>query len=159
MNSLIHKALASAAACALALCAFGSASPSLASDEYPSLKVTLTNKTDARIAVAIASVSEGGENDGDFVCGWWNIEPGDSRTVSAGGYYSVVSGYYFYATSMGGKRIWTEKEGETYNAFWIHPSKAFRGRPFEPIKDGKHVIFRPFSPDRDGQIDITFVMK
>ena len=43
--------------------------------------VKLANKTDAKIFVALAQVSEGGEDSGDRVKGWFTVNPGKTRTV------------------------------------------------------------------------------
>ncbi len=127
------------------------------------LLITLTNKTDARVFVAIGVMSEGGEDDGDYSRGWWGVAPGETKTLRPD-VYSPVCGYSFYATSLGGKRVWSSKEG---NTFWIHPSETFKTHPDHPIQGGKQVMFRYLSVDTversdgdyDGKASITFALK
>ena len=101
--------------------------------------VKLANKTDAKIFVALAQVSEGGEDSGDRVRGWFAVNPGKTRTVKFGNYSPVMS-YFYYATSKGGKRVWGGKKGD--HAFWIHPKNAFNVTKNKKVKDGKRVYFR-----------------
>lgn len=136
---------------AVALCAFA---PDRAEAD---LTVTLVNKTDATVSVALAWVSEGGENDGDRSKGWWNVEPDAKRTITVD--YSPVCGYFWYARSLGGKRSWAAKDG---NAFWIHPEKSFETHPDKPICGGRRLYFRPLdvkSKEGSATATLTFAVK
>ena len=114
------------------------------------------NKTDAKIFVALAKESEGGEDSADRVKGWFSVNPGKTRTVKFGT-YSPVYRYYFYATSKGGKRVWagSKNNGST---FWIHPKDAFNAHPDKKISGGKKVIFKRFRAS-EGKARITFSTK
>ena len=151
MNQKFFPALL-ACVLAVALCAIA---PARAEAK---LTVTLVNKTDATVSVALGWVSEGGENDGDRSKGWWNVEPGKKRTFSVS--YSPVCGYFWYARSLGGKRSWAGTSG---NAFWIHPEKPFETHPDKPIRGGRRLYFRPLNEKSTGAgnatATLTFAVK
>jgi uncharacterized membrane protein len=120
------------------------------------LVVTLANKTDAPVYVAIGAISGGGESDGDFAKGWWRVDPGQTKNVSVG-FYSPVYEYFYYASSMGGKRLWRGKsDGAT---FWIHPTKAFNSHPDRKIAGGKRVDFRHMGVSTNGKAKLTFTVR
>ncbi len=100
--------------------------------------VKLANKTNAKIFVALAQMSTGGEDSGDLVKGWFAVNPGKTRTVKFGS-YSPVNEYFYYAVS--GRRVWAGKRDEG-TAFWIHPKNAFTTRSNRKISGGKKVRFR-----------------
>ena len=119
--------------------------------------VKLANKTDAKIFVALAQVSEGGEDSGDRVRGWFAVNPGKTRTVKFGNYSPVMS-YFYYATSKGGKRIWAGK-GDDGSTFQIHPTNAFNSHPDKKISGGKKVRFKHLSVSSEGKARVTFTAK
>ena len=107
------------------------------------VKVKVTNKTDAKIFIAFAQTQtdSGGEDSDapDSSKGWWGIEPGKTRTFSTYEYSPFYSVFY-YATSLGGKRVWCGKNGD--HAFWIHPTKEFNVTRNKKVSGGKRVYFR-----------------
>ena len=118
-----------------------------ASANASTLKLKLTNKTDATISFAFAEgqVDSGGETIPDESKGWWNVKPGETKTLS----YEINTAFcapYYYAKSKGGKRVWGGKSGD--RAFWIHPEKGFHvvGKK---ISGGKQVPFRELNYDYD----------
>ena len=150
MKNVKQKLFAVLLACALASLGAGAA----LADK---LSVSLTNKTDAKVFVAIAGVSTGGESSGDFSKGWYAVEPGQSRTIKFRE-YSPVFEYYFYATSKGGKRVW-EAKGGNGESCWIHPKNAFESKGGRKVSGGKKVPFRHLSVGTDGKAKINFVVK
>ena len=102
-------------------------------------EITVVNKTDATVSLALART---GEEDDDFDCskGWWNVEPGKKRTITPGFFGSGNA--YWYAQSMGGKRVW----GGNGPAFWVHPNK-FEANPHKPLKGGKKVYFNSLTDE------------
>ena len=115
------------------------------------LTFKVTNKTDAtvHIAFAQAQTDTGGElhDDPDRSKGWWNIKPGETKTLKPY-QYSPFHTIYYYADSKGGTCVWggsKPKEGEpAYSAdraFWIHPEKKFNVEGKE-IPGGKRVYFK-----------------
>ncbi len=117
------------------------------------LSVTLANKTDAKVFVAFAEMSTGGDSRGDYSMGWWSVAPGRTRTIRLER-YSPVCLYFFYATSKGGRRVWGGDAKE-----WVHPSKSFVSKGDSPIPGGKMVGFREFNVGTDGRARINFVAK
>ena len=118
-----------------------------ASANAATLKVKLTNKTDATISFAFAEgqVDSGGEDIPDESKGWWNVKPGETRTINYE-FNNAFCAPYYYAQSQGGKRVWSGKSGD--RAFWIHPTKSFNvvGKK---ISGGKQVHFRELNYDYD----------
>jgi len=139
--------------CLLAGLAFASAEV----DDDGTLTIKLANKTDAKIFVALARISTGGEDSNDQVKGWFSVNPGKTRTVKFGS-YSPVNEYFFYATSMGGKRVWAGNKNNG-STFWIHPKNAFDIHPDKKISDGKKVIFKHINVSSDGKARINFSVK
>ena len=104
--------------------------------------------SDVKIFIAFAQTQtdSGGEDseNPDSSKGWWSIDPGKTRTFKTYSYSPFFSVYY-YATSMGGKRVWAGKAGgedHAYHAFWIHPTKAFNVTDSKKVNGGKKVYFR-----------------
>ena len=129
----------------------------LAASAYAeTLKIKVTNKTDATISFAFAEgqVDSGGEDIPDKSRGWMNIKAGETKTRS----YEINTGFcapYYYADSKGGKRVWGGKSGD--RAFWIHPTDSFNvvGKK---IPGGKRVPFRELDyeyDDRTGECTAT----
>ena len=133
-----------------------------ASANAETLKLKVTNKTDATIHIAFAEgqVDSGGEDIPDRSRGWWNVKAGETKTRS----YEINTGFcapYYYADSKGGKRVWGGKSGD--RAFWIHPEKGFNvvGKK---ISGGKRVYFRRLNyeyDDRTGEYtaSLNFTLK
>lgn len=126
-------------------------------DDDGVLTIKLANKTDAKIFVALARVSTGGEDGNDKVKGWFSVNPGKTRTVKFGS-YSPVNEYYFYATSKGGKRVWAGNKNNG-STFWIHQKNAFDIHPDKEISGGKRVIFKNLNVSSDGKARINFSVK
>ncbi len=144
-----------------------------AADELPdppaarSLEITLVNKTDAKIFVAFKFPVER-VNDSAFdpgyvhgTKGWWGVAPGETKTVRPCRYYdhNLKVGhtvYYYYATSKGGKRIWSGKEGDPTHA--IHPKDPFDFVMDEGTPGSKDVKFRPMKV-KDGKGALSFALK
>lgn len=122
-----------------------------------SITIKLANKTDAKVFVAIARISTGGEDRNDKVKGWYTVNPGKTRTIKFGS-YSPVYEYFFYATSKGGKRVWEGKRNNG-SAFWIHPKDAFDTHPDKKISGGKKVIFKNLSVSSEGKARVNFTVK
>ncbi len=122
------------------------------------LKIRMTNKTDARIFVAVSEMSTGGDSSGDYTKGWYAVDPGKTKLLKLDG-YSPVCAYFYYAISMGGKRVWRGRKGDDGANFWIHPTKAFTVRGNDRIRDGKLVRFRYLGVDTKGNASITFITK
>ena len=122
-----------------------------ASANAETLKVKVTNKTDALISIAFAKAQTdtGGEldNDPDKSKGWWNVKPGETRTLNPYN-MSPFHSVYYYATSKGGKRVWGGKSGD--RAFWIHPKDGFDVAG-KKISGGKQVYFRDLDYDYDSR--------
>ena len=119
----------------LAALMVGSLAASANADEDYRIKFKVTNKTDATIHIAFAQAQTdtGGElhDDPDRSKGWFNVKPGETRTLKPY-QYSPFHTIYYYAQSQGGTRVWggsEPKEGdapfEADRAFWIHPEKKF----------------------------------
>ncbi|MCR5346749.1 MAG: hypothetical protein K6E38_03150 [Fretibacterium sp.] len=128
-------------------------------EEVRNLSVTLVNKTDANIFVALAGWPDSGEDAGSFTRGWYKVEPRKGRTVT----YSNVNlsfGFGFYAKS-GSRLVWTAKPGDSRYAgrFWIHPQNAFKSFDGKPVKGGKQVNFRTLMVSEDGKATINFSVK
>ena len=121
------------------------------------MTVKLANKTDAKIFVALAQVSGGGDDTYDKVKGWFAVNPGKTRTVKFGS-YSPVMEYLYYATSKGGKRIWAGK-GENGATLQIHPTDAFDTHPDKKISGGKKVRFRHLNVSSEGKARVNFTVK
>lgn len=138
----------------VALCAVFA---SVAMAEIPDkLNITLDNKTDSKVFVALAGMSTGGEDEWDYSKGWWGVEPGKTRTVTID--YGPVYEYGYYAFAKDSKQVWegsVEKENNL-GMFWIHPSESFNTHPNNPIKGGKKVCFRHIPVGDDGNITLTF---
>ncbi len=127
-------------------------------EEIAKLSVTLVNKTDAEVFVALASQPDDG---GDaFIVGWFNVEPGKEITVPFDSFNSGAS-FGYYAESNGGKRVWTAKPGDARYAgsFWVHPSDAFESRGGEPIDGGMEVGFRRLKVSSEGKATLNFTVK
>ena len=104
------------------------------------LKFKATNKTDATISIALAQgqADSGGKTIPDSSRGWWNVKPGETKTLN----YELKNrscAIYYYAESKGGKLAWGGKSGDL--AFWIHPKDAFNVAG-KKISGGKQVYFR-----------------
>ena len=118
--------------------------------------IKLANKTNKMVYVALARMSEGGDDSNDLVQGWFNVKPGKTRTVKFGN-YSPVYEYFFYAVS--GKRVWAGNK-DNGSTFWIHPKNAFKNRgPEKKISGGKRVVFKHISVSSDGKGRINFTEK
>ncbi len=132
------------------------AAPGLAYDDYI-VRVKVTNKTNAKVFIAFGNTQtdSGGEDidNPDSSKGWWGIDPGKTRTFKTYKYSPFFTVFY-YATSMGGKRIWAGNS-KTGRAFWIHPKKAFTVTNSRKVKGGKRVYFRPL---RDSNIPNKLVV-
>ncbi len=128
------------------------------------VKVKVTNKTDATISIAFAQAQtdSGGEDpSADCSKGWYNIQPGQTKTLNSyeeSPFHSV----YYYATSKGGTRVWSGKPGNNSmsgdRAFWIDHKKAFNVKG-KKIPDGKKVYFRHMSHDYGETVVLTFVLR
>ena len=122
-----------------------------ASANAQTLKVKVTNKTDATISFAFAEgqVDTGGRDIPDESRGWWNVKPGETKTLS----FEISPTFcapYYYATSKGGKRVWGGKSGD--RAFWIHPEKSFNVEG-KKISGGKQVYFRAADYEYDDRTE------
>ncbi len=125
--------------------------------EGEKLVVTLENKTDAPVFAAIAGMSTGGDDSFDFSKGWWRVDPGQARNVYVGDFGGPMFEYFYYASSMGGKRVWQgDPDGST---FWIHPAKAFDVHPGKELPGGRMAPFMHFGVDPDGKAKIAFTAK
>ena len=71
------------------------------------LSVTLVNKTDAKVFVALARAAmyQDVDESHDISKGWWGVEPGETKTIQPWD-YSVHYAYGYYATSRGGQLVW-----------------------------------------------------
>ncbi len=128
------------------------------------VKVKVTNKTDATISIAFAQAQTdtgGAEFGPDCSKGWWNIQPGQTKTINTYG-HSPFHSVYFYATSNGGKRVWSGKPENASrlgdHAFWIHPKKAFNVEG-KKIPDGKKVSFRCLKDSYMGTVVLNLTVK
>ncbi len=117
------------------------------------VSVSLTNRTDATIYVALGKVSTGGNNAVSLSKGWWGVEPGRSKTLTFGA-YSPAYRYYYYAFSRGG-RVWSSNE----KSFWIHPTKAFENHHNKPISGGKEVRFGGLRVSNDAKAGLNFTLR
>ena len=127
-------------------------------EEIAKLSVTLVNKTDAEVFVALASQPDDG---GDaFIVGWFNVEPGKEITVPFDSFNSGAS-FGYYATSNDWKRVWTARPGDARYAgsFWIHPTDHFEHRGGEPIDGGMEVGFRRLKVSSEGKAALNFTVK
>ena len=111
------------------------------------LVISMTNKTDAKVYVAIARMSSGGDDARDFSKGWWGIEPGETKTLKFS--YSPVCEYGFYAKSLGGKRVWAGTKDRRLGNFWVHQN-AFNAHPRKSLPGGKKVSFRHLNVSERG---------
>lgn len=141
----------------LAVLLFAASAFASAEADDDSVTVKLANKTDAKIFVALARISTGGDDRGDKVKGWYTVNPGKTRTVKFGR-YSPVNEYFFYATSKSGKRVWNGNKNND-SSFWIHPKDAFDTHPDKKISGGKKVIFRHLNVSSDGKARVNFTVK
>ncbi len=128
------------------------------------VKVKVTNKTDATISIAFAQAQTDSGGDGfspDCSKGWYNIQPGQTKTLNSYG-GSPFHSIYYYATSKGGTRVWSGKPGKDSmlgdHAFWINPKKAFNVEG-KQIPDGKKVYFRRLNYDYGETAVLTFVLR
>ena len=125
--------------------------PARAWAESGDLKVTVVNKTDATVSVALARC--GGEESYARAKGWWNVKPGEKRTITVEDYYSpVTDSCAWYAESMGGKRVWDAKDGEP---FWVHPKKSFEVQQIKRLDGGKKVYFRSLKLNINSNMEAT----
>ena len=117
------------------------------------LSVSLTNKTDATIYVALGKVSTGNNNAASLSKGWWGVEAGRTKTITFGA-YSPANKYYFYAFSRGG-RVW----GGNEKSFWIHPTKAFENHHNKQISGGKEVRFGILRVSNEAKAGLNFTLR
>ena len=151
----------------LAALMVGSLAASANADEDYRIKFKVTNKTDATISIAFAQAQTdtGGElhDDPDRSKGWFNVKPGETKTIKPGYEMSPFHTVYYYARSQGGKRVWggSKPKEEDYpfgdRAFWIHPEKRFNVKG-EEIPGGKRVYFEAVGYDYSDptvELDLT----
>ena len=119
------------------------------------LAVKIVNKTDAPVFVCIAGVSGGGEDDSDFVRGWYRVDAGKVKVVKTG-FYSPVCEYFYYAENKSKKRFW---RSDGRNDFWIHPTNAFRSHPSRKIPGGVRAFFRHLSVSPDGTATLSLTAR
>jgi hypothetical protein len=110
------------------------------------IKVTFVNKTDRTVSVAtcISGVDT-------MAKGWYNIQPGKSRTVTithvggdeaAAGYAEDSVGYYAVAKKKGAKTVYWRDENSNLHAA-VHPTKSFASNYEDEDKSGmEYVGFR-----------------
>ncbi len=116
--------------------------------EAYAVKITLVNKTDLKISVALKWWADGSDNCGGTK-GWYAVEPGESRVISWAKIdgAAVQVGYMgYYATAKG--LVWKGKNEVCTG--WIHPSNAFETTaPDQEIDGGKEVSFCMFNINLD----------
>ena len=150
MKRLTLKLLAMALSCTMLL-AFGvhavSATPK-------KLVVSVTNSTDAPIFLAFAARSEGEYSANAFVRGWFRIESGQSKAITAGP-WSPMCVYYFYAENRSKNRYWGGKGKPGSASFPVHPTNAFKIRPDSNPPGYKRVFFRHLNENM-GKANLRF---
>jgi hypothetical protein len=108
-------------------------------------KITFKNTTSKKVSVALMYSSQGADSTTETK-GWWNVEPGESRTITWPGHEGpyVVGSMSYYAKAQG--LVWSGKNGED----WIHPSKSFAYSSW--YNEGEHVKGEPAS----GRVKVKF---
>ena len=119
-------------------------------DEGVTITITVNNYRSHIISIAFCWAGFDAEDDRRL--GWYNVNPGESKTfpiVEAD--YRLTSGSFgFYA--MGGGNVWS---GNLRNVV-IHKSKAFDGNPDDPIEGGETVGFQKIELSENGAATLNF---
>ena len=129
------------------------------------LSLTLTNKTEAKVHVALAYPNGAIDDDSsnsDVVYvskGWWTVEPGKTRTLYPCEWYDHKLDddrpvYFIYATSMNDTRIWGGSKDDP--AYAVDLEKSFEAHG-NKLPGGKRVRFIPLQVSKEGEaaLDLT----
>jgi hypothetical protein len=123
------------------------------------IKVTIKNNRSHSMSFAFCWA--GFDTPDDRRSGWYNVNAGETRTITLKDavYALTAQGFGYYAKGGGG--VWSGRTNDERRLVIIHPTSAFSGHPDNPISGGERVYFRYIkltaaANRQDGSVSLTF---